>query len=291
MTEPTEFWETNLVYLILSGSRSYGLDRTGSDVDTRGICIPPRRFLFGLDRFEQHESADHNHVVFGLEKFVRLALDANPNIIEMLYVEPRHILMCDRFGEQLLAHRELFLSRKVGERFAGYAIDQLGRMERHHRWLVDPPAGQPDPAAYGGVAKEGRIRWPHFDAQRRYQADLKHWNSYLEWVRNRNPARAALEAQFGYDTKHAMHLFRLLRMGEEILREGKVQVFRPDAEWLLSVRDGALSYEEVLAMAAHHQVRLKDLVESSPLPDRPDVEAADALLIRLQESYHFGKAG
>ena len=40
-------------------------------------------------------------MVYALVKFARLALECNPNIIEALYVEARHILHCDSFGERL----------------------------------------------------------------------------------------------------------------------------------------------------------------------------------------------
>lgn len=59
-------------------------------------------------------------------------------------------------------------------------------------------------------------------------------------------ARAELEAQHGYDTKHAMHLVRLLRMGEEILSTGRVNVRREDADELMAIRKGALSYDQLL---------------------------------------------
>ncbi|AEZ66297.1 hypothetical protein phiTE_131 [Pectobacterium phage phiTE] len=39
-------------------------------------------------------------------------------------------------------------------------------------------------------------------------------------MKNRNAARHELEEKFGYDTKHAMHLVRLLRMSQEILETG-----------------------------------------------------------------------
>ena len=86
-----------------------------------------------------------------------------------------------------------------------------------------------------------------------------------------------------------MHLLRLLRMGEEILADGMVRVFRPDAEWLLSVRHGALSYEQVLALAAEHRARLDRLIATSPLPEEPDVRAANELLISLQEGFLFAR--
>jgi uncharacterized protein len=287
---PDPFWEQNLIYRVLSGSRAYGLDHPGSDQDTRGICIPPKEYVLGLASFEQHEDETHNHTVFGLAKFVRLALDANPNIIEALYTDARHVLFVNRYGERLLAARALFLSKIVGERFTGYAVDQLGRMERHHRWLVNPPNHMPEPEEYGAKATAGNYRWPHTDAERGYRTAFRHWNQYQEWRRNRNPDRAVLEAKFGYDTKHAMHLLRLLRMGEEILREGKVLVLRPDAEWLLSVRHGALSYEQVMDLAVEHRARLDQMTTTSPLPDGPDVAAANELLISLQEEFLFSRS-
>ena len=286
MTE-LPFWERNLIYRVRSGSRAYGLERPDSDEDTRGVCIPPVEYLLGLQTFEQHEDETQNHTVFALAKFVRLALDANPNIIETLYTDPQHVLCINRHGERLVAARSLFLSRRVGERFSGYAIDQLQRMERHHRWLVDPPASPPRPEEFGARDVGGRYRWPHSDAERAYRAAAKHWANYQAWLRNRNPARAELEARYGYDTKHAMHLLRLLRMGEEILREGVVRVLRPDAEWLLMVRNGALTYDQVLTYAAEHKARLAATTAQSPLPEEPDEKAADRLLIELQTEYLF----
>lgn len=114
------------------------------------------------------------------------------------------------------------------------------------------------------------------------------WRNYHAWLRDRNPARAELEARYGYDTKHALHLLRLLRMGEEILRAGVVRVLRPDAEWLRAVRNGALTYDQVLAYAAEHKARLAATLADSPLPEEPDEQAADRLLIELQTEYLFG---
>lgn len=279
------FWETNLIYKVIAGSQAYGLETPTSDRDERGVCIPPRRVLLGLSEFEQWEQRDESGdvVIYALTKFVRLALACNPNIIELLYTEPRFILFMNDAGRQLREHRHLFLSRRVRHTFAGYALSQLRRIERHHRWIVNPPARLPTPVEFGGWLIEGRYKFPDQDADRAYQAALKHWNEYQTWQRNRNPARAALERKYGYDTKHAMHLLRLLKMGAEILETGQVHVYRPDREWLRAVREGLLSYEELLALAAEYEARLGQLVEAAPLPAEPDFAAAEALVIELQE--------
>ncbi len=282
-----EFWETNLILKVVSGSHAYGLNHPGSDTDTRAVCIPPIEYVLGLKTFEQYEDEAGDHVIFALAKFVRLALQGNPNIIEVLYTDPADVIFVNRFGERLLAVREIFLSRHVGETFSRYAIAQLRRMANHHHWLIEPPDHQPQPTEFGAAIVAGRARFPDTGRERAYRAALKHWNNYQVWRRNRNPARAELEEKHGYDTKHAMHLLRLLRMGEEILQEGVVRVKRPDAAWLKGVRDGALTYEEVIDLAARHETALSTLIGQSPLPIEPDIVAADRLLIDLQQEFLF----
>lgn len=108
------------------------------------------------------------------------------------------------------------------------------------------------------------------DRERRYRATLREWQQYQEWKRSRNPIRAELERQHGYDTKHAMHLIRLLRMAVEIMSTGEVLVRRQDASELLDVRRGALTFDALLDQADALGSRLKSITDSSPLPPRPD---------------------
>jgi len=75
----------------------------------------------------------------------------------------------------------------------------------------------------------------------------KEWTRYLSWKKFRNKKRTVLEEKFGYDCKHAMHLVRLLRMGEEILRTGQVNVDRTniDAEELKEIREGSWDFDKI----------------------------------------------
>lgn len=119
------------------------------------------------------------------------------------------------------------------------------------------------------------------DLERQYLAKLREWQSYQKWLATRNEARADLEAQFGYDTKHAMHLVRLLRMGREILTEGEVRVRRPDAWELLEIRKGAWSYEQLLEYAEREDDALHKLASHSKLPKSPDRAALDRLCVSM----------
>ena len=278
----TEFWESGLILRTLSGSRAQGLDRKGSDTDTRGVCIPPVRFLLGLERFEQHESAGGDHVTYALDKFTRLALNGNPNILESLFADPRDVLHMTPAGERLVTARKQFLSKRLGPRYLGYAQGQLKRLRGHHRWLTDPPREEPDPLAFGMQTVDGRQRFPNADNQRAFEAAHKQWQHYNTWRAERNPARAELEEHHGYDTKHAMHLIRLLKMGVEVLRDGQLLVKRPDADELLSIRDGALSFDAMLERTEALEAQLLANLKTSPLPDEPDSQAVEQLLIDLQ---------
>ncbi len=123
------------------------------------------------------------------------------------------------------------------------------------------------------------------DRERRYRAAQRNWEQYRTWKRQRNPARAALEAEFGYDTKHGAHLIRLLRMGLEIVQTGEVHVWRGgiDGEELKAIRRGAWSYEALVSQARAQTQQLRSLLEEgrSPLPAKPDLDGLNRLVVQL----------
>jgi uncharacterized protein len=121
------------------------------------------------------------------------------------------------------------------------------------------------------------------NAEKRYRAALKHWDSYQAWKSQRNPARAELEHAYGYDTKHAMHLIRLMRMGLEVLQTGELSVRRDDAEQLSSIRDGALSFDELLATASGLQQSMEKSAMLTALPSDVDHDRVDSLLADVLE--------
>jgi hypothetical protein len=126
------------------------------------------------------------------------------------------------------------------------------------------------------------------ERERRYTAAQRRFGQYLDWKRSRNPERAALEAAHGYDTKHAAHLLRLLRMGGELMEEGALRVWRGDidAAELLDVRAGGWSYERLLAEAKAGEARLQAVVAAGrcPLPPTPDPAAVEALCCAVIEA-------
>lgn len=118
-----------------------------------------------------------------------------------------------------------------------------------------------------------------------YNIKLKEWNSYQHWVATRNAARSAMESKFGYDTKHAMHLVRLLRMCEEILTTGKINVKRSDREELLAIRSGAWTYDQLVEWADNKDKQMDEFYKNSCLPHSPDVSKLDKLCVEIVQSF------
>jgi predicted nucleotidyltransferase len=103
---------------------------------------------------------------------------------------------------------------------------------------------------------------------------------YVTWMAERNPKRHEMELKYGYDCKNAAHLIRLLRMGKEILREGKVNVLRPDAQEMLDIRNGKWSYAEVLQHADELKADI-DSTQDFAVPEMPDYERINKTIINI----------
>jgi len=163
------FKETKTILLTIAGSRAYGIHRPGSDVDLKGILVPEERTFFcPFDRFDQTEDVSPylgflypaeikvatetklEGVVYGLMKFISLATENNPNILDLLYCREEEVRICTPLGRKLRENRDLFLSTKARFTFTGYAVSQLQRMKRHRAFLFgNYPDHKPTRAEFG----------------------------------------------------------------------------------------------------------------------------------------------
>lgn len=93
--------------------------------------------------------------------------------------------------------------------------------------------------------------------------------------------RKELVDKFGYDTKNASHLIRILRQGIEFMRTGELEVYRGDAEELLSIKRGEVSFEWVRREAERLDAWLIREGEKSRLPDHADWDAINNLAVKM----------
>lgn len=114
------------------GSRAFGLATETSDEDRRGVFLPPAELtwsLFKLPEQVEHASEGIEEVDWELEKFLRLALQANPNILETLW-SPQ-VLHITALGQELRDLRAAFLSRHLYKTYSGYVLSQFRLMRRN----------------------------------------------------------------------------------------------------------------------------------------------------------------
>jgi predicted nucleotidyltransferase len=121
-----------VIYRCVVGSRAFGLAGDESDTDRRGIYLPPADLQWSLyGAPEQLENDATQECYWELRKFLILALKANPNILECLYTPL--VEMTTPIAEELLAMREIFLSKLVYQTYNGYVISQFKKLEQDLR--------------------------------------------------------------------------------------------------------------------------------------------------------------
>jgi predicted nucleotidyltransferase len=121
-----------IVYRCVVGSRAYGLEGPESDTDRRGFYLPPAELHWSLHGVpEQLENAATEECYWELQKFLDLALRANPNVLECLYTPL--VEHATPLARELLAMRSSFLSRLAYQTFNGYVLSQFKKLEQDQR--------------------------------------------------------------------------------------------------------------------------------------------------------------
>jgi uncharacterized protein len=136
----TDFYE-RVIFRCVIGSQAYGLADAESDVDRRGIFLPTADLhwsLYGVP--EQLENDATQEAYWELQKFLILALKANPNVLECLYTPL--VEKATPLAEELLGMRSIFLSRLVYQTYNGYVLSQFKKMQ-------------------ADIRNHGQVKWKH----------------------------------------------------------------------------------------------------------------------------------
>ena len=150
-------------------------------------------------------------------------------------------------------------------------LTAAGQLIRTHRTIFN---GKHAYRAFSGYAKGQMHRMTHHGDFSGHMGDK----------------RKKLVEQFGYDTKNASHLIRLLRMGVEFLTEGVLYVERAhDATELLEIKKGEWSLERVQKEADRWFQLIDETYVKSTLPNHPDMVAINQLCVDVAETAIFDR--
>lgn len=226
-------------YETVMGSYAYGVTNDSADVDIMGICVPPKRLIYpylageipGFDKpFPRFEQFQKHHIV---DETTSISQDVTIYSIVKFF----HLAMqCNpNIIDSLYTPQSCVLH-----------LTPIGRHIREKRSLF---LCKRIIKTYKGYA---------------YHKLEKLVSGQIQ----RTATRKTLVERFGYDTKYAYHLIRLMYAAKQMLSTGTLD-FTVYGEKLQSVRNGEWTLQEIQDHFDTYEKTLADLALKSELPEYP----------------------
>lgn len=303
-----------IILLTIGGSHAYGLNNKDSDLDIRGVALHSKEELLGTSNFEQFLNQETDTVIYSISKFISLASQCNPNIIEILGCRDEDYLYISPLGQLLLDNKDLFISKKAAKSFSGYATSQLRRIqtatardtltdEQLEKFIMNSTDNakvnifnQQDLEKYGDLDLvfnedtkeiEVNVNFDSIPLGKFY--DLMNTMKQVRDEYKNTAGRRNHKKDEKHLNKHASHLVRLLKMGSELLETGNINTYREDKDLLLSIKNGeymkdGLFFDDFYKMVDELEQRFKKAEEESKLQSKPDYKKIEKLLIEINKA-------
>jgi uncharacterized protein len=254
----------DLIHVFQGGSHQHGASIPGriSDIDLFGVYIerPDRalgvseetHFTGGTqDQYVRNRPGDEDYKCYTLSRWAGLACKGNPTVLGFLYTS---CTMRGMWEDYIIPNKNLFKASSHAKAFLGYAKGQVARLVGDKPQLV-----------IGGEYFKPKGKGKHGQ-------------------------RPELEAAFGYDTKAAMHLMRLMFEAEEYMKTGEITYPRPEKDLLLSIRQGDWTWDKLFFEYNEAEKRVEAARAASTLPEHVDREAVSRLVAKCYLT-HWERVG
>ncbi|BAI81754.1 conserved hypothetical protein (plasmid) [Deferribacter desulfuricans SSM1] len=303
-----------LIFLTQVGSHLYGTNTLNSDRDYVGIFIPSDDYVLGLSRIEEIDLSikdkdetgknTENAVdvkVYELRKFLKLAMENNPNILEILFSNKLEYLTDE--GKILVDNKKIFPYLGLYDKYMGYSISQRKKMVIKKSNYFDLHQFKGDLEKLFSISEDNKkltlAELPYIKGFQVYRKNFKnenfivgdltfHKSRFLKKVYqmvverlNKVGNRERLILKYGYDTKFSMHYHRLLYEGIRLLRTGELVFPLPEREELLKIRNGEYPIEYVLEKGIELEDEMRKAKETSELPKKSRFEKINELCKNL----------
>jgi len=294
------------IFLARTGSKLYGTNTPTSDDDFVGVFIPNKKYLLGFQSADEVDcsvkSKDESGKntkdaidikMYALPKFLKLAADMNPNIVELLFVNEENILLLEDEFKIFMDNYELFVNQRVKYSFQGYAHQQFkkGVTKAQNfselRKFLELLEKYDDNDLLAVVMEKEQELQKYNKGNFLQVANLNFQkNLFLKRVKKLvkdklkiASHRAEMWEKSGYDTKFFMHLFRLLNEGEDLLTKGKLEFPVREREFLLDVRNGKFELEYLQKEAERRFEKFKNI--ETKLPKKANWDKLEELMIQV----------
>jgi uncharacterized protein len=313
--------EKNKILEIKTGSHLYGLDTPESDLDYGGIFLPSKELIFGLSKYNEVDLSLKDKLkngknskdavdrkLYEFRKYIELALQNNPNILEMIFVNEENIVFVNDFGRKLLDMSHLFPHKGLKNRFIGYAISQKKKMvvKRDNYLELEKAEDILEKICNDG---NGKLLLPQCETiynefkeafKIKKQTDSHYRVADRSLVKNQTAKRALQEIRQiigystnrkdlikskGFDTKFGSHLIRLLIEGKELLETGRLEFPIKRREEVMNIKTGKWSLSEVLDYSEHLENEINKSLIKSTLPNKPNYKEIENFTMEMLEEW------
>ena len=315
------------IFKARTGSHLYGLSTPESDEDFVGVFLPDVEELLGLQPINEISNSTKNSgnsrrnnkddvddKFFSLQKFLHLALNNNPNIVELLFVNPENKIITSPQFTELENHYDKIISQKVYSSFKGYAYSQKHKLITKKERFISLQNGLE-------FIKNNYSQDEQLDKKRVLtENEANGLNFVLKVYKNKegnpNPFHKGmplkmitelLQSEYndygwrvktktfetlGYDVKFGYHLVRLLFECKELLTRGYLTfpLTGNDKLTLMSIRNGEVNYDEILAITESLEKEIDKIYEnkeslSDTLRYEPNRKWTNEWLVKTMKDY------
>ena len=253
-------------FLSVSGSRLYGTNRPGSDLDIRGFVFPPFEYLLGNHTFNE-KSLEGDHKIFSARRFIELALNGDPLITELFFVDKLHCSILTPIAEKVFALKDDIISNKVYSRVLGYSCSEW-RKAMGVKQILDKRSRTEDTVVN--------------DIREVFSPDKERMDKVIETLYAGReiktvPSTAGIGGKrkkevekYGYCVSSASHAIRLVDQISELMTTGGMVFPRPRADILKDIKLGQFSKKDVEGIYAKSLAEAESKRSQSVLREKPN---------------------
>ncbi len=254
-----KFLPDNIQYETIMGSQAYGVTHDISDVDVYGWCIPPVNVVF------PHRAG----------------------YVSGFGPQP------DKFEQFQQHHIDSADGKKQYDVTIYSVVKYLQLVMENNPNMIDsiftPVNCILHCSVIGQMIREHRRSFLHKGAYHKFKgyayAQMHKIRTMEDQPKQSDRRRESIE-RFGFETKFAYHVVRLLNECEQILTTADLDL-QQNNEQLKAVRRGEMTLDQVQSLFASKERHLQSLYETSKLPHGPDWKRGSALLLNVLEA-HYG---
>jgi predicted nucleotidyltransferase len=253
---PPKFLPNAMAYETQMGSIAYGVSNDSSDMDIYGFCIPPKEIVFphlageilgfGTPKVRFEQYQEHHIKNRGNNKTYDFSIY---NIVKYF-----HLLMQNNPN----------------------MIDSVFTPNRCVNYITN----------IGKIVRENRKLFLHKGSWHKFKGYAYSQLSKIKYQKNKsNLQRAESIEKFGYDTKFAYHLVRLIDEAKQIMVEHDIDL-EQNKEQLKSVRRGEWTLDYLQEWFKEQEKRLDQYYLESKLQLYPDENIIKKLLLNCLEEFY-----